>query len=179
MDIDEFMNYFILSGVAEQWEKGYPKFVCGMSGTELHHHVMYVMGDDSEWPDPVEDYYTGDDYWVGWILAYFQWYTGYSYKKIFAQISCKDLFRMYPAMHTASEDRAVDALLQMTSASKRLQAYRKRLGMSQRDLSVKSGVNIRTLQQYEIGAKDLNRAAVQTVLALSKTLAVTPEELID
>ena len=51
----------------------------------------------------------------------------------------------------------------------KLQELRKNIGYSQRELAEKSGVNLRTLQQYELKAKDINKAAT-TLLALSKTL---------
>ena len=93
---------------------------------------------------------------------------------------------MYPAYHTASEEKAVDeleTLLQRRGGVSRLQMYRlqmyrKRLGLSQQELSEKSGVNLRTLQEYEVGRKDLRRAAAVTVLSLSKALWCRPSDLI-
>ena len=61
---------------------------------------------------------------------------------------------------------------------RRLQAYRKALGLSQSQLAKESGINLRTLQQYEIGAKELNKASASTVLALTKTLKCDIEDLI-
>ena len=43
----------------------------------------------------------------------------------------------------------------------------------------KSGVNLRTLQQYELKAKDINKAATTTLLALSKTLGCKIEDLLE
>jgi cation diffusion facilitator family transporter len=50
----------------------------------------------------------------------------------------------------------------------RLQAQRKISGYSQRELAEKVGISVRTLQQYEIRAKDINKAAGMTLLALAK-----------
>jgi DNA-binding transcriptional regulator YiaG len=50
--------------------------------------------------------------------------------------------------------------------------------LSQQELSERSGVNLRTLQEYEVGRKDLQRAAAVTVLALSEALWCSPSELI-
>ena len=52
----------------------------------------------------------------------------------------------------------------------RLQDRRRRLGLSQKELAAISGVNLRTLQQYETGAKDINKASAAKVAALSKAL---------
>ncbi|WP_090527236.1 helix-turn-helix domain-containing protein [Pseudobutyrivibrio sp. UC1225] len=54
---------------------------------------------------------------------------------------------------------------------------RKLYGLSQSELAREAGINLRTLQQYEIGAKDINKAAAATVLSLSKVLKCRPEDL--
>jgi transcriptional regulator with XRE-family HTH domain len=46
-------------------------------------------------------------------------------------------------------------------------------------LARKSGINLRTLQQYESGAKDINKASVTTLKALADTLGVGMEELME
>lgn len=48
----------------------------------------------------------------------------------------------------------------------KLQAKRKERGLSQPQLAEASGVNVRTLQKYEIGEKDLNGAKLATLLRL-------------
>ena len=48
----------------------------------------------------------------------------------------------------------------------KLQARRKERGLSQSQLAEASGVNVRTLQKYEIGEKDLNGAKLATLLRL-------------
>ena len=54
---------------------------------------------------------------------------------------------------------------------------RQSVGYSQRELAEKSGVNLRTLQQYELRAKDINKAATETLLKLSKTIGCKIEDL--
>lgn len=63
----------------------------------------------------------------------------------------------------ASEDKFVETMeiiVMNKNLSTRLQFQRRMAGYSQRLLAEKSGVNLRTLQQYESGAKDINKAAV-------------------
>lgn len=45
-------------------------------------------------------------------------------------------------------------------------------------LALMADVNIRTLQQYEIGNKDLRKASADTIYRLSKVLSCPMEELI-
>jgi transcriptional regulator with XRE-family HTH domain len=89
---------------------------------------------------------------------------------------------MYPAYHTASEEKTADeleALLRRRGGISRLQMYRKRLGMSQQELAERSGVNLRTLQEYEVGRKDVRRAAAETVLSLAGALWCSPSDLVN
>ena len=166
LEQDLLLRIFIRSGYADRWEKGDPRVICGLSGTELCRRLI------------VE---SGEAYWRGFVLAYYQWYSCRTFSEILKFIGWKDLHRMYPAYHTASEEKTVDeleALLQRRGSVSRLQMYRKRLGLSQQELSEKSGVNLRTLQEYEVGRKDLCRAAAGTVLLLSRALWCRPSDLI-
>ncbi len=60
----------------------------------------------------------------------------------------------------------------------RMKQIRVDLGMTQKQLSELSGVDIRMIQHYEQGSKPLSKAAAETVVALAKALNTTAEELI-
>ena len=51
-----------------------------------------------------------------------------------------------------------------------LHNLRKASGLTQKELSELAGVNLRTLQQYEIGSKDINKASGQTINSLARAL---------
>ena len=55
---------------------------------------------------------------------------------------------------------------------------RRAAGLSQQDLSTKSGVKLTTIQKLESGANDLMGAKVGTVRALAKALETTVEDLV-
>lgn len=55
---------------------------------------------------------------------------------------------------------------------------RRAAGLSQQDLSNKSGVKLTTIQKLESGVNDLMGAKVGTVLALAKALETTVEDLV-
>ncbi len=61
----------------------------------------------------------------------------------------------------------------------KLQTQRKISGYSQRELAEKTEINIRTLQQYEIRAKDINKAAGITLLSLANVLGCQIEDLLE
>jgi transcriptional regulator with XRE-family HTH domain len=78
----------------------------------------------------------------------------------------------------------VDALDEMRSEARmrqmsRLKEYRRLLQMSQSELAEQSGVPLRTIQQYEQGQKNINRARAEYVTALSKVLYCRPEDLLE
>ena len=63
--------------------------------------------------------------------------------------------------------------------STELKQVRKDKGMTQKELAEASGINLRTLQHYEQGSKDLNMAAAITVYAIAEALGVKVEDLLN
>lgn len=183
IDIDEFFGMFLVSGLAEQFGKGVPKYIAGMSGTELALEVLYRSRFFlNALAEPSVDYVCSPEYWSGWILAYYQWYTGQSFRDILENLTMKDILKLYPTLHEASEQKFVDVAKRIIEQKKlpcKLQTRRKNCGYSQRELAEKSGVSLRTLQQYEIRAKDINKAAAGSLDALAKVLGCRIEDLLE
>lgn len=61
----------------------------------------------------------------------------------------------------------------------KLKEARERAGLTQKELSERSGVNLRTVQNYEQGYKDINKAQGLSLYKLAKALNVTMEDLIE
>lgn len=182
MEMQTFMDLFISSGFAEAFGNGSPKVIAGLSGTELVMEVLTKVGIKREFPEPQERYDFNAEYWCGWILAYYQWTTGRSFRDINELVPMREILKLYPTMHEASEEKFVDTLnsiIGRKTKTTRLQARRKQCGLSQKKLSEESGVNLRTLQQYEVGAKDINKASVSTMTALAKVLGCAIEDLLE
>ena len=182
MNMDSFLELFIGTGYAEQFAAGVPKVLSGMSGTELVMDVLIKSGTDNTFPQARIDYDYSPQYLSGWILAYYQWYTGRNFKEIQKHITMQEIEKLYPTLHEASEKKFVDIvnrMIRQKNPPTRLQAQRKISGYSQRELAEKVGVNLRTLQQYEIRAKDINKAAGATLLALAKVLGCRMEDLLE
>lgn len=180
--MDRFLELFIGTGYADQFAAGVPKVVSGLSGTELVMDVLTKSGMNIDFPEAQIDYDYSPQYWCGWILAYYQWYTGRSFKEIQKHITMQEIEKLYPTLHEASEMKFVDTVNRMIRKKDlptRLQTQRKIAGYSQRELAEKVGVNLRTLQQYEIRAKDINKAAGATLLALAKVLGCRVEDLLE
>lgn len=60
-----------------------------------------------------------------------------------------------------------------------LKWHREDKGLTQLELSEKSGVNLRMIQNYEQGVKDINKASVVTVLQLAEALGVDVYDIIN
>lgn len=182
LGIDEFMDLFIAEGFADAFGKGNPKYLSGISGTELVMEVIEKSGKQMEFPEPQVEYDCSPEYWCGWILAYYQWATGRTFKDIHSNISMNEILKMYSPLHEAGEDKFVDtvnAIIRRKNAASKLQQQRKKCGYSQRELAEKSGVNLRTLQQYELKTKDINKASVQSIVALANVLGCRVEDLME
>lgn len=60
-----------------------------------------------------------------------------------------------------------------------LKKIREATGFSQAKLAEASGVNVRMIQYYEQGAKDIDAAAALTVYRLAQALNCTVEDLLE
>lgn len=60
----------------------------------------------------------------------------------------------------------------------KLQTLRKQAGLTQQELSNRSGVSLRTLQKYEIEDLDIDKATVVVVYRLALVLGCSVEDLI-
>ena len=60
-----------------------------------------------------------------------------------------------------------------------LKRIREAAGLSQSKLAEASGVNVRMIQYYEQGVKDINSAAAATVNKLAQALNCTVEDLLE
>ena len=179
---DDFMSMFVTSGYAKQFESGVAKVVSGLSGSELVLSVLRASGKQIDAPAARLEYDCSPEYWCGYILAYFQWHSAISFKDILKAIPMSELDRMYSALHEASEEKAVDvfnSIMKRKNTVTKLQTMRKNGGLSQKQLADKSGVSLRSIQQYEQRAKDINKAAVDSLLSLAKALGCRVEDLIE
>ena len=76
----------------------------------------------------------------------------------------------------AKNEEVIKELFPNTSALKTLRKKRK---LTQEQLAILSGVNIRTIRSYEQGTSELAKAQGETLLMLSKALNCSMEELLN
>ena len=182
LDLDNFFAMFINSGLAELFGSGHPKYVAGLSGTELAMEVMRKSGLSVDGLQAQVEYDYSPEYWVGWALAYFQWLTKRPFKNIAECVTMQEILQLYPTLHEASEEQFVETvnhLIRNKNLPTRLQKRRKDARLTQKELAGRSGVKLRTIQQYEMRARNINKVAAETLLQLAQVLLCNMEDLIE
>ena len=189
MDLDEYWALFAMSSVAGEFAKGSPRVTTGRTGAELAVEVCSEAGLALDLAAACEclrkdtGLCTGltPAYWCGWILAFYQWHCGLSFKRIHEALDFDFLMKAYPTMHEADEMRfCVEADKKVfANGTFGLRRARAAAGLSQSQLAAASGVGIRAIQQYEQGAKDIRKAAAGSVAALARTLHCSADELLE
>ena len=182
MDYDRYMRLFIHSGIADQFERGNPRYVAGMSGSELVNEVMHSVTGEYLLRDPAAYDTRSEAYWTGYTLSYYQWASRSPFHIIQRDVPASVIAGMYRKYHEMDIRQSVDEIERlrkkaMDTRRVELQERRQSAAMSQRMLAEDSGVPLRTIQQYEQGQKDLRRASYETVEKLARTLKCRPEDL--
>lgn len=104
----KFYKAFLRSRVSKQISQGNPRYLVGYSGRDL---ADIVMAENLPVMKVSEEYSITPEYWAGWILAYYQWYTN----KKFSQIQSSGLtfcriLQMYNPLHEADPSKFIEAV---------------------------------------------------------------------
>lgn len=182
-NITDFFNMFVNSGVAKCFECGDSSILTGKSGVELAYLVLDSLSEKND--KKIKPKYTSNrsaEYWAGWALAYYQWYTSLSFSEIIKYIPVKKIVAMYSKYHEMDIRQFVDEMNRLYYSNKKntnLKEKRLQVGLSQSQLSELSSVPLRTIQQYEQRQKNINSAKLETVVALAKALSCQPTDLME
>ena len=181
-NINKFFEMFIVSGIAKRFENGDVSLLVGKSGVEIGYEVIYKTFGEFQ---TIEIEYTvnrSPEYWVGWVLAYYQWQSGKSFSGINKEISLDEILKMYSPYHEMDIRQVVDKLDEMVTnvtEDTNLKKRRKAVGLSQSGLAKETGVSVRTIQQYEQRQKDINKASAERLLAFAKRLYCDVNDLME
>ena len=182
MDIDKFFEMFLVSNVSRQFEIGNPTYVAGKTGCELVKEVIRDSGlVMEEYPD--EMYLDkSPEYWSGWALAYYQWYRGRTFSRIYRAVSMTEIRNMYEAYHEMDLAHFVERLDELWNQhypETNLKRIRDLAGLSQRELAELSGVSVRQIQLFEQRQRDINQTRAIDVLRLGRALGCKNEDLLE
>lgn len=181
IEIEDFYRMFLMSSYAQRFETGNCSVVAGLSGVELAQRVIWEHDEQRELPKPIFSLDRSPEYWLGFYLSYYQWYNNLKFEQITSKVTIRDILLMYRKYHEMDVMHFVVALDEMRQERQvaRLQEYRKRICLSQRELAEKADVPLRTIQQYEQKQKNINHARVDYVIRLAQALYCRPDDLME
>ena len=182
IDPDVFGTAFAVSSVSKQFAAGNPSFVAGINGCELARlvltetHLTFSDKEDAMYLDK------SPEYWSGWVVAWYQWYSNYSFTDILAVVSLSQIINIYPLYHEMDLSHFADFMhhhLKAANPYPNLRKYRNLSGLSQTQLASDSGVPLRQIQLFEQRQRDINKTSAATLFRLSKALHCRMEDLLD
>ena len=179
---DDFIKLFIVSSVSKRMENGEPAYLVGKSGMETARDIVVETKGTELHIELHEHFERSKEYWIGWAIAYYQWFTSRKYSEIFKVVSFKELQKMYYPLHEADITKFVDILnsrMKEYYVETNLKRIRSTYGCTQAELAETSGVSLRSIQMYEQRNKNINKASVDTIYRLAKALGCTMEDLIE
>lgn len=179
---NDFVKLFLVSTVSTRMENGEPVFLAGKSGIEIARDIVRETTGKELTAQPPENMGRSREYWIGWAVACYQWYSARKYSHIFKAIPFEELQRLYPTLHEADITKFIsvaDKYLQECFPDTNLKRIRTAYGCSQTELARISGVSLRSIQMYEQRNKDINKASVDNVHRLSKALGCRIEDLME
>ena len=181
---DDFLHMFVVSGIAEQFERGNPKYIAGKSGAELALDTISKTTDKDmrTLPEPGIREYRTPEYWAGWALAQYQWFTAMTFASILRALPFADIVMMYSTMHEADITRfyeVADSVYARENPQTNLKRIRMAAGVSQAKLAKEAEVSLRSIQMYEQRKKDINKAQAITLVKLARALGQNIEDLLE
>lgn len=179
---EDFIKFFTASSVSKRMENGEPAFLAGKSGIEIAADVLLETTGKQLETKPQDHFGRSREYWIGWAVCYYQWYSARSYSDIFAVLSFEDLQNMYYTLHEADISKFADIAddkIREHFKDTNLKRIRSSYGCTQAELARRSGVSLRSIQMYEQRNKDINKASVESLYRISKVLGCTIEDLLE
>lgn len=109
----EVWDMFCDSRYGDMFSTGDPHVVAGMSGVEILQHIdCDIKGVwEHTLPDPQHQLCRDDVYWTGWLMAYYQWFTGQSFQRLHREIDLEWIHGLYYPLHEADIEKAVNEIL--------------------------------------------------------------------
>ena len=130
IDVEDFYHMFLTSVYVHRFERGNCSVVAGLSGVELAQRVILEKIPDEELPQPVFSPVRSPEYWLGFSLAYYQWYYNLEFEEITEKVTITSILLMYRKYHEMDIRHIICELDKMRAEHKqrqvaRLKEYRK------------------------------------------------------
>lgn len=117
-------------------------------------------------------------YWLGIVIASYCYGKKISFKEFGQRIKPSQILKMYNIMHEAPHMKVIEAIDKILYGQESvLKIIRQSKNISQNELSILSGVSLRSIQMYEQKKKNISKASFEIVKRLANSLSIEPEEL--
>ncbi|MCR4990015.1 MAG: helix-turn-helix domain-containing protein [Lachnospiraceae bacterium] len=180
--LEDYHQMFIKSGYAGRFGRGNARVISGVSGIELTLRVIEACTGKYDPRERVYNNGKSPEYWVGWALGFYQWYSACSFETLQKEVPISSMLLMYDKYHEMDIMHFVDRVNQIRQQNRAytyLRMFREKSGLSQSELAKLTDIPVRTIQQYEQRQKSINHARAEYVIALAKALNVQPVELME
>ena len=182
-DGDRYLHMFISSGIARQFEHGNPKSIVGKSGVDIVYGVVKITSGNVPKAVPtLEIGHRSSEYWGGWALAHYQWYTARKFSSILRYMPFSEILEMHYSLSetdiTAFYKTANDIYI-LARPQTNLRRMREASGLSQSMLANESGVSLRTIEMLEQRDKDINKTQVIIAAKLARSMGCDIEDLLE
>lgn len=183
IEADVFSSMFVQSGYAEQFERGNPSILSGTSGIELCNAIISKVYQRQTKPISTIPFDSrSPEYWAGWVLAEYQWYTGRRFRDIFSHIPMSSIVSMYIPFHEMDISSFIEDMEKRYSAASEktnLRKFRENRNLSQSKLAQLSGISLRSIQMYEQKQNNIDKAQSHTIYKLARVLGCDMEDLLE
>lgn len=186
MELSAFYRLFLATGIADRFASGEANLLAGKSGCELASLVLEeAYGEYHIIPsrqDLTYRFNRSPEYWTGWALSYFQWESGQAFSQIQRVVPINEIRGMYAPFHEMDIRQFSDKMYQLCHARQnetRLKRLRTYANLTQNALAEKTGIPLRTIQQYEQRQKNINRASGRYLRQFASVLNCRMEDLME
>lgn len=180
--LEELQKMLLNSKVVIQFQNGNCKYIAGVTGCELFRMIACENGHDLSGISDIMYLDKSKEYWCGFSLAFYQWYSSYSFSHILSAISLMqiaDLYYKYHEMDIMQFVDHIDSLYEEEQKKTRLKRLREYHNLSQSGLAKQSGVALRQIQLFEQRNRDINKTQADTLFRLSEALHCDMKDLLE
>ena len=192
----DFYNMFLDSDMSDKINRGDAYSICTLGGVELAEYVVCFAMNNSKYihvkkaADPAFNQHLNDaiintntkEYWAGRVIAEYAWEKNMSYQELDSYISIEEIIGLYNDFKNADYlviNIKLDEMLAKVKTVAKVKARRELIGFSQSDLASRSGIPLRTLQQYEQRRKNINNAKAIYLVNLASVLRCDVRDLME
>lgn len=153
-------------------------YIYGKSSIEIINDIYNINDMKMKLFDKNEFLKNDKYYWIGLVIASYCYGKKISFKEIGKRIKPSQLLKMYNTMHEAPHMKVIDEIDKILNRQESiLKHIRQSKNISQSELSILSGVSLRSIQMYEQKKKNISKASFEIVKRLANSLSIKMEDL--